>query len=44
MKAKLLSLLLAVILSACAIQPTPDPKVLSAEFDALVEKNHQAGF
>jgi CubicO group peptidase (beta-lactamase class C family) len=43
MKAKLLFLLLAVILSACAIQPTPDPKVLSAEFDALVEKNHQAG-
>jgi CubicO group peptidase (beta-lactamase class C family) len=43
MKAKLLFLLLAVILSACATQPTPDPKVLSAEFDALVEKNHQAG-
>jgi CubicO group peptidase (beta-lactamase class C family) len=35
--------LLAVVLSACATQPTPDPKVLSAEFDALVEKNHQAG-
>jgi CubicO group peptidase (beta-lactamase class C family) len=43
MKARLLFLLLAVILSACAAQPTPDPKVLSAEFDALVEKNHQAG-
>ncbi len=43
MKAKLLFLMLAVILSACATQPTPDPKVLSAEFDALVEKNHQAG-
>jgi CubicO group peptidase (beta-lactamase class C family) len=43
MKAKLLFLLLAVILSACATQSTPDPKVLSAEFDALVEKNHQAG-
>jgi len=43
MKAKLLFLLLAVILSACATQPTPDPKALSAEFDALVEKNHQAG-
>ncbi len=43
MKAKLLFLLLAVILSACVTQPTPDPKVLSAEFDALVEKNHQAG-
>jgi CubicO group peptidase (beta-lactamase class C family) len=43
MKAKLLFLLLAMVLSACATQPTPDPKVLSAEFDALVEKNHQAG-
>jgi CubicO group peptidase (beta-lactamase class C family) len=43
MKTKLLFLLLAVILSACAPQPTPDPNVLSAEFDALVEKNHQAG-
>jgi CubicO group peptidase (beta-lactamase class C family) len=43
MKAKFLFLLLAVILSACATQPTPDPKVLSAEFDALVEKNHQDG-
>jgi CubicO group peptidase (beta-lactamase class C family) len=42
-KAKLLFLLLAVILSACTAQSTPDPKVLSAEFDALVEKNHQAG-
>ncbi len=43
MKAKLLILLLAMILSACARQPTPDPKVLAAEFDALVEKNHQSG-
>lgn len=43
MKAKFLFLLLAVILSACVTQPAPDPKVLSAEFDALVEKNHQAG-
>jgi CubicO group peptidase (beta-lactamase class C family) len=42
-KAKLFFLLLAVILSACATKPTPDPKALSAEFDALVEKNHQAG-
>ncbi len=43
MKAKLLFLLFAIILSACATQPPPDPKVLSTEFDALVEKNHQAG-
>jgi CubicO group peptidase (beta-lactamase class C family) len=43
MKAKLLFLLFAVILSACASQPTPDPKALAAEFDALVEANHQAG-
>lgn len=43
MKAKFLFLLLTVILSACATQPTPNPKVLSAEFDALVEANHQAG-
>jgi CubicO group peptidase (beta-lactamase class C family) len=43
MKAKSLLLLLAVVLSACSVRSTPDPKVLSAEFDALVEKNHQAG-
>src|SRR5512140_3702280 len=43
MKAQLLFLLLAIILSACATRPAPDPKVLSVEFDALMEKNHQAG-
>jgi CubicO group peptidase (beta-lactamase class C family) len=43
MKAKSLLLLLAVVLSACSARPVPDPKVLSAEFDAIVEKKHQAG-
>lgn len=43
MKIKFLIVLIAVILSACAPQPTPDPKALAVEFDTLVEANHQAG-
>ena len=43
--AAILLLLFAVVLSACtlafpALQPTPDPKVLGAELDALVQEKN----
>jgi CubicO group peptidase (beta-lactamase class C family) len=41
-------LLFAILLSACTLalpssQPTPDPKVLDAELDALVQEKNKAG-
>ena len=36
-------LLFAILLSACSFQPTPDPKVLGAELDILVQEKHEAG-
>ena len=36
-------LLFAILLSACSFQPTPAPKVLGAELDALVQEKHEAG-
>ncbi len=45
MKKMTFILLLAVMVSACgpAVAPTPDPEVLAAEIDALVQENHQDG-
>jgi CubicO group peptidase (beta-lactamase class C family) len=36
-------LLFAILLSACTLQPAPDPKVLGAELDALVQEKNKAG-
>ena len=36
-------LLFAILLSACSLQPTPDPKVLGSELDALVQEKNKAG-
>ncbi len=44
MKTTTLILLLAVVLSACALSaPTPDPKVVGSELDVLIQENNQAG-
>jgi CubicO group peptidase (beta-lactamase class C family) len=44
MKITTLILLLTVFLSACALSaPTPDPKVVGSELDALIQENNQAG-
>ena len=45
MKITTLILLLALVLSACAVSAqTPVPEVVGAEIDALMEKDHQPGF
>ena len=36
-------LLFAILLSACSLQPTPAPKTLGAEIDALVQEKNREG-
>lgn len=44
MKITTLILLIALVLSACSLAaPTPDPKVVGVELDALIQEHNQAG-